>query len=232
MPTTALSTNFHEQSCRNVPVIQYAAAVTGEEAVRRYLQFLEDPTKLVDAEVVQALESRLLLLTDPIERLRVLAEIDRVNTIDGTDFEESFILHARSWAESEGIPGTAFRHLGVADDVLLRAGLLDGSRRGRPGRTARTATPRTAKGTRAGRAKAAGDGQRAPWTSTEAIAAWVLATAEPFTLADVQRGAGGSPATVRKAVDELVAAGRVERLGPAPASTGRGRSPIRYQVSR
>jgi len=206
--------------------------MSGEEAVRRYLQFLEDPSKLVDTATVQTLESRLARLTDPVERLRVLAEIDRVKAVDGSDVEESFIHHARTWAESEGIPGGAFRHLGVPEDVLVRAGLVDGGKR-RPGRKSATTTPsRSSRGSKASRAARAGGGRRARWTPAEAITAWVLATAEPFTLADVQRGAGGSPATVRKAIDELVTGARVERLGPATGGTGRGRAPIRYQLVR
>ena len=210
-------------------MIQYSAPMTGEDAVRRYLQFLEDPSKLVDTATVQALEARLARLTDPVERLRVLAELDRVNVVDGSDFEESFIQHARSWAESEGILGGAFRHLGVPEDVLLRAGLVDGGRR-RPGRKA--GATRSSVSSRASKGSRAGDGRRARWTPAEAITAWVLATSEPFTLAGVQRSAGGSPATVRKAIDELVESARVERLGPATGGGGRGRAPIRYQLVR
>ena len=51
--------------------------VNGEEAVRNYLQFLEDPSKLVDAGALANLETRLAQVTDPVEQLRVLAEIDR-----------------------------------------------------------------------------------------------------------------------------------------------------------
>ncbi len=40
--------------------------------------------------------------------------------------------------------------------------------------------------------------------------------------------AGGSPATVRKAVEDLVESGRVEKLGPAVGHTGRGRAPTQY----
>jgi hypothetical protein len=63
----------------------------------------------------------------------------------------------------------------------------------------------------------------------EDIKAWVVAQASIITLADVMANAGGSPATVRKAVEELVDAGQVAKLGPAPDWQGRGRAPIQYQ---
>ena len=192
-------------------------SVNGEEAVRNYLQFLEDPSKLVDAGALANLETRLAQVTDPVEQLRVLAEIDRITTVDGSGYEDSFIRHAREWAASEGIPGSAFRHLGVTEDVLVRAGLADGARaRSRRNR----AVPRATRTTRA---------RRSGRTSSDAITAWVVASSAPFTLADVQRGAGGSPATIKKSVDELIATGRVESLGPSSGNGTRGRAPNRYR---
>jgi hypothetical protein len=60
------------------------------------------------------------------------------------------------------------------------------------------------------------------------IKAHVLGLDGPFVLSDVMSGVGGSPATIRKAVDELVEAGQVTRLGPVPDHSGRGRAPVRY----
>jgi len=45
-----------------------------------------------------------------------------------------------------------------------------------------------------------------------------------FLLVDVMSAAGGSQATVRKAIDELIEAGQVEKAGPAPDHSGRGRA--------
>jgi hypothetical protein len=59
-----------------------------------------------------------------------------------------------------------------------------------------------------------------------AFRAYVLEQKGTFLLAEVMGDAGGSPATIRKAVDELVGAGQVERLGPVPDYSGRGRAPI------
>ena len=42
-------------------------------------------------------------------------------------------------------------------------------------------------------------------------------------------GAGGSQATVRKAIDELIRAGQVVKTGPVPGYSGRGRAPLQYK---
>lgn len=58
--------------------------------------------------------------------------------------------------------------------------------------------------------------------------AFVLEQKGTFVLADVQNGIGSSPATVRKAVDELVEAGQIEKPGSVPDWHGRGRAPVQY----
>jgi len=41
---------------------------------------------------------------------------------------------------------------------------------------------------------------------------------------------GGSPMTIRKALNELIADGTIERLGPDPDHHELGRAPIVYEV--
>jgi hypothetical protein len=73
--------------------------------------------------------------------------------------------------------------------------------------------------------------RRAKAVPVEDIKAFVLQQKGTFVLADVMSGIGGSPATVRKAVDELVESGQVEKLGPMPDYSGRGRAPTQYSRS-
>lgn len=73
--------------------------------------------------------------------------------------------------------------------------------------------------------------QRAKAVPAEDVKAFVLKQKGTFTLADVMSGIGGSPATVRKAVDDLVESGQVEKLGPVPDYSGRGRAPTQYSRS-
>jgi hypothetical protein len=178
-----------------------------------YLQYLADPSKLVDPASVKKLESDVDKAKDPIEKLRALAALERARSVDGAMYEEAFIRSARAWAEAEGIPLVAFRSMGVPDAILSKAGFEGGRRRGRQTRRG---------GARGGRAKS---------TSAEAIQQWVLSHTDTFTLSDVQDGVGGSPATIKKAIDELIGAGKLENLGPVSEHVGRGRAPYHYRLS-
>lgn len=178
-----------------------------------YLQYLEDPSQLVDEGSIAQLEQDVSMAKDPLDKLRAIAALERVRAVDGSTFEEEFIREAKAWADGEGIPVAAFRSMGVPDDVLARAGFEDGRRRG--GRATRRSSVRT------GRARS---------TSTDEIQRWVLSTSASFTLADVQQSVGGSPATIKKAIDELTDAGRLENLGPVADHAGRGRAPYHYTL--
>jgi hypothetical protein len=65
----------------------------------------------------------------------------------------------------------------------------------------------------------------------EDIKAFVLDLKRTFILTDIMSGVGGSQATVRKAIDELIEAGQIEKLGPVPGYSGRGRAPVQYSRS-
>lgn len=187
-----------------------------EGAVRLYLLYLEDPNKLRDETAIQKKTQAVLDAKDPIEKLKALGELERVAKVDEAPLREGFIEHAKTWADSESVPVSAFRELRVSDETLREAGFdvpvapARGRRRGN-----------SAEGTR----------QRAKAVPAEDIKAYILDQKGTFLLADVMNGVGGSPATVRKAVDELVEAGQVERLGPVPDYGGRGRAPIQYSRS-
>ncbi len=176
-----------------------------------YLQYLADPSSLVDANSVRTLEGAVQDATDPVEKLKAIAALERASTQDGSEYEAAFIREAKAWADSEGIPGSAFRSMGVPGDVLTRAGFGGGRR---------TKSSRTGGTSRAGRAKS---------TNIGIIQAWVLASDSPFTSADVQRSVGGSAATIKKAIDALTDAGEVENLGPVTDHSARGRAPFHYQ---
>src|SRR5262245_4573434 len=186
-----------------------------EGAVRRYLVYLDDPRKLRDEAAIQRLTQAVLVADDPIDKLKALAELERAAQVDEKAVRSAFVEHARAWAEAEAVPVTAFRELGVPDDALGEAAF-----------DVPAGSPRRA---RAARANAAGTGRpRARAVPVDEIKAHVLGLDGPFVLSDVMSGVGGSPATIRKAVDELVEAGQVTRLGPVPDHRGRGRAPVRY----
>jgi len=185
-----------------------------EEAVRRYLMFLEDPRQLVDKERVATLEDEVTKATDPIERLKALSELDRAKRADGEGVKLGFIVHAKTWADANEVPRPVFQQVGVPDDVLRAAGFEVG----------RVALSRRAPEASADRRAR----RRALPVRQEEIKRYVLGLEEPFKLVDITAAIGGSPATVRAAVESLVEEGRVTKLGPDPNHDGIGRAPIVY----
>jgi hypothetical protein len=182
-----------------------------EGAVRLYLLYLEDPAKLRDETEIQRRTQAVLDAKDPIDKLKALADLERVANVDETPLREGFVANARAWAEAQGIPLSAFRELRVPDEVLREAG-FDVPARGR-GRAA--PAPR----------------QRAKPVPVEEIKSHILSLRRPFILTDIMGSVGGSQATVRKAVDELIDAGQVSKLGPVPDYQGRGRVPLQYKTT-
>ena len=192
-------------------------ASSPEAAVRRYLHWLEDPSSLVDDDAVSRAEAEVAAAPDPLARLHALADLEHAREADADGVTEDFVAHAKAYAEAESIPVAAFRASGVPDDVLRRAGFEVG-RRGR-------------RSAGRGRGPSRGEGTRAPQVPMEDLKAAALRLPKQFTLAEVATEAGGgSPQTVRKAIDELIAAGTVRNLGPKPDHHGRGRAPTLYEL--
>jgi hypothetical protein len=186
-----------------------------EGAVRLYLLYLEDPAKLRDTAEIQKKTQAVLDAKDPIDKLRALAELERASEVDEVPLREGFVKHAKAWSDEQQIPVSAFTELRVPDDVLREAG-FDVPTKARRGRRAGPSEPRR---------------QRAKAVPAEEIKTYVLNQRGTFVLADITSGVGGSPATIRKAVDELVESGQVEKLGPMPDYHGRGRAPTQYSKS-
>jgi hypothetical protein len=183
-----------------------------ETAVRNYLVFLDDPSKLVDQNEVARLETTAKSTTDPLERLRTVNRLTQIRDGDRDGYRQAFCAQAKAWAEANDIRPASFLELGVDEGTLRAAGFSlrgvagqgSGSRRGRP---------------------QAHRGQ----VRVEQVKEAAGQQAGVFTLADLAAASGGSPMTIRKAVDELIAAGQVERLGPTPNWAQPGRAPIQFR---
>ncbi|HEV7720346.1 MAG TPA: hypothetical protein VGO60_03635 [Iamia sp.] len=189
-------------------------APTPEDAVRRYLLWLEEPESIVDDEAVAKAEAAVAAAGDPLARLHALADLEHARSADAEGVTADFVAHAKDYAEAESIPLSAFEALGVPTEVLRQSGLMGG--RGRRG---------------SGRSSS-GAGSRAPKVAIEELKAAARRLPKQFTLADVAREAGGgSPQTVRKAVDEMIAAGQARNLGPKTDHHGRGRAPTLYELA-
>lgn len=187
---------------------------TAESAVRRYLQFVADPSSLVDHAAIAELERQAHAADDPIEKLKLLSRLEKARAVDGERTKIDFIRYAKQWADANDVSPAAFRALGVDDQLLLAAGI--GARERSAGATRRP--PVRNQTERAGNVSAA--------HIKQVVSQWT----DEFVLADVVSKVGGSPMTVRKALDELVEAGSVVNLGPKEHHDGRGRAPFVYRV--
>ena len=182
-----------------------------ESAIRNYLLFLEDPQQLVDQELIDKLRVKASEAVDPIERLRLYAELERAETADESRYRLDFVLHTRAWAAANRVSAGAFRQMGVSDEVLNSAGLVGGDPRST--KNARKQTPVSGRSS----------------VTSEAIKAHVRSLRGTFTMAEIQSSVGGSPMTVRKSIQALVDDGTIKRLGPVSNWHGRGRAPIAFE---
>ena len=192
-----------------------STTLDAESIVRQYLLFLEDPARLVDVAEVARLEAEAAAAKDPIEKLKSLAALARARTVDGEAFEQGFIGVARDWANENSIPAAMFAELGVPDSVLRTAGLERGARASSASRPRKTSSVRMTKS-----------------VSAKEIQKHIASRKGTFVLADIATSVGGSPMTIRKAVDGLVTSGLLTRIGPTPDWAGPGRAPIVFQLNK
>ena len=180
-----------------------------EEAVRRYLLHLEDPSKLVDEAKVAAAQAAVEQAKDPLDRLKALADLEHARQPDTQDVEQRLRRPRQGLRRQRVDPG-----LRVPGDGCARPTCW-------PGPASRCG-PAAPPGTTASGAPR----QRAPRVSLDTIKAAAVRLPRQFTLNDLaEKAGGGSQGTLRKAVDDLVAEGKVRKVGPMPNYRGRGRAP-------
>ena len=200
--------------------------MNGEDAVRSYLTYLDDPASIRNDDEIATRRRAVAKAVDPVEKLRAVAALRSAERLDGSEYRERFIREARGWAQREGITTSAFVEIGVPLADLRAAGFdVSGGRAGRGGRRRRTASrPTEAARPRRTRRR---DGRTR--VTSDSIREAILATSEPFTTSTLRELTGGSLGTIRKVLGDLVAAGEVGELGPDHNRKRRGRAPIRYQ---
>lgn len=176
-----------------------------DAAVRHYLQALKDPDSLRDDEAISQLQRRLEHTEDPLERLELRAELERAQQVDPGAYEYGSIAHAKRWARAHGVSSASFKAEGVSDDVLARAGLIEGRRSQRSPATSR-------------RRRVSRDQVRQAMRRYQA-----------FTMRQIQNDTGASRETVRAVLNELLDAGEIQAAGTDQAHTGRGRASTMYQ---
>lgn len=175
-----------------------------EDAIRAYLQYLQDPSSIIDADIINEFEGKLAAATDPIERVALRQQLKQARTGDQTAVRDGFVTHAKAWAEDHGVSASAFESEGVPRDVLTEAALAP--KRGR--------RPRT----RSSRVTAEDVRKALPRKKTQGV-----------TVNSLAAKTGASVGTVRTVVKEEVDAGRLEDAGPDPDHSGPGRAPTIYK---
>jgi hypothetical protein len=224
MSTTSTKTNDNTDKAK--PASRRAAAKPKakapttdpiEGAIRKYLLLIDDPAQLVDTKAIEAAEQEVAKATDPIDKLKALAALDKAKNVDAEPIKTAFFEHAKAWAETEGINEDAFRSLGVPVEDLRMAGYnLSPALATKPkGKTVKTVN--------------GADRRRAPAVPVDKIQGWVRSRTKgfEFTLAEMIEQVGSSQATCRKALDELEKNGEVTKEA-MKVHTGRGRAPIVY----
>ena len=195
-----------------------------EQAIRRYLLWLNDPGSIVDLTAIDDAERVAKQTTDVIEKLKALSRVEHLRLGDSAAVKRAFLEHAKIWSDQHEIGAASWIRLGVPPEVLREAGIT-GNRAGRP-HASRPAAKRAT-------SSATSTGTRRPKAGSVTIAqivAHVQTMTGPFVLTDIADQVGGSPMTLRKAIEQMVESAKVERLGPDPQFSGRGRAPIRYRT--
>ena len=196
--------------------VPHMATKSVEDGIRAYLDSLGKPNKpVVDREAVKALKDQIKSESDPIAKLRLHAQLEQEQQGKLEDHEGDkavFVAEAKSWADTEGIPVSAFQALKVPDDVLREAGFEV------------TASPRPSStlGSGSGRAP------RIPLDDVKAAAARL---GDSWRLSDLAEALDRDVATVRNYVNKLVDDGSVRVVGDDPGHDGRGRAPKLYASS-
>jgi hypothetical protein len=183
--------------------VRVSASEEAEQAVKDYLATIGKPkTRGRQARPKPDFENATKGITDPLAKLAAIkAERKRVaNIVVGDAPEEAFVKYAKVWAKIHDYDRQDFAALGVSKRVLDAVFKV------------------------APRAKAASN--RAPRVSTKDLADMI--TSKPagawLTVAGVMREVGGSPATVRKVLDELAEAGTLTEPIDDPKHVGKGRA--------
>lgn len=188
-----------------------------EQAVRRYLEFVADPSSAIDVGRIHHLEAQIATTNDVIVKLKLHGDLTRAREGDISGLRSAFTQHAKAWAQRNEVGLEAFRALGVGDIALAEAGFDFGRNVSKKSRTAPARS-------------APAQGPRAASVGSSTIRDNILACTEPFTLAGVMADIGGSLGTVRKVVDELEATNKVRNEGADKNHTGRGRAPHLFRV--
>ena len=186
--------------------VRISTSEDAEQAVKEYLATVGTPKpRGRQARPKPDFEAATRGISDPLAKLAAIkAERERVANIVVTDTAEAgFVKYGKVWAKIHDYSREDFAALGISRRVL--DAVFGGGAAPRP----RAAAP-----------------SRAPRVSTADLADAIEAkpAGSWLTVSAIMREVGGSPATVRKVLDELSAAGTVTHPIDDPKHSGKGRA--------
>jgi hypothetical protein len=189
--------------------LRVSASEEAEQAVKAYVATVGTPKpRGRQARPKPDFDAATAGINDPLAKLAAIkAERERVaNIVVGDPAEEGFIRYGKTWARIHDYSREDFAALGITKRVL--DSVFGGS--GGGGATPRVKVTST----------------RAPRVSTKDLADSISSKAPGtwLTVAGVMREVGGSPATVRKVLDELAGNGTVTDPIDDPKHSGKGRA--------
>jgi hypothetical protein len=184
-----------------------AATVTPEDAVRLYLQFLDDPDSLRDEAAIAKAQAAVDKATDPIAKVRAFVALERAEALDPEVFRHGFITNVKAWMENDDISVSALQLVGVPDEDLIEAGLLAAQPVRRRARDAVAAAPKR---------------NRAPRLGLDEVARQL--PKKKFRLTDLAQAIEREPATTRNYLNKLLQQGIVVDAGDDPSHSGKGKA--------
>ena len=213
-------------------------ARVADEAVRAYLEALQDPNTAVNWDEVEELASQIAEATDPVRRVLLRAEWRRASDPSTyvPDLQADFIAFAEQWSQANRVSADDFFYEGVPLQVLAEAGMrISEEAMAYADEDGFDLEGGVAEG---GAESDGGDGIASEvsddGTLFEAGSAgakvYEQIGAGPFTISDLVDRADASRSTVRSVLDKLEQAGMVMELEPLDTGNA-GRSPKRYELT-
>lgn len=196
-------------------------ARVADEAVRAYMEALQDPNTAVDWDHVDDLAGQITEATDPVRRVLLRSQwrqaSDPATYIP--DLEADFVAFASQWAEANQVIGDDFFYEGVPLPVLRQAGLnISDEAAGWVDEDEMRAAEQVSDSDRAdSRVVPLPKGAPAPVASeaeTPAERARAVMGSTPFTIAELAEAADVSRTVVRQLVERMEADGELVKGEP------------------
>jgi len=192
--------------------------MSNDEIIRQYLIAQKNPDELIDKRVVEDLRDQHDASDDPIERVKIASEIERLSNPPVAAIRQEFIANAQSWAHEHNVTVNALIEEGADEDDLLAAGLIPGP---------------APKGESKAASKPKGDesSNGAKRGTQEDVIQHIKRTRKPFTAPQIVKATKVSRSTAAAAINALLEEGLVKDTGEEESGK-RGRAAKVYIYDR